>query len=109
MRESESSKNIPSYEGTKAFLKGRKTGLVVNVGQYPFSSIRIRVPDTDPDTGQPIQGGSMRSGSTSTPLMKILPRTISIRSPKKKEFSTGSGQRRGSIFHRLCLLMKIIK
>ncbi len=83
---------------TVAIFKGMKTGLFVNIGQYPFSWIRIRIPDTDPDPGLPIQGGSIRSGSTSTPLVNILPRTFSICSPKQKEFSAGSGQGKGSIF-----------
>ncbi len=50
------------HEGTKAFLKGRKPGLVVNLSQFFYSLIqtRIRIPNTnlDPDPGQPNQFGS---------------------------------------------------
>ncbi len=44
-----------SYEGTKAFLKGRKPGLFVNFSQFTCSWIRmrIRIPNTDSDLGQP--------------------------------------------------------
>jgi hypothetical protein len=44
------------HEGTKAFFKGRKPGLVVNLSQFSYSLIqtRIRIPDTnlDPDPSQ---------------------------------------------------------
>jgi hypothetical protein len=42
---------IPTYQGTKAFFKGRKPGFFVNFGQFPYSwiHIRIRIPNTDPD------------------------------------------------------------
>jgi hypothetical protein len=39
-------------------LKGRKPGLFVNFGQFPCSWIRIRIPNTDPDPGQPNECGS---------------------------------------------------
>ncbi len=39
-----------TYEGTKAFLKGRKPGLFVNFGQFHAQG---------PDPGQPNQCGSM--------------------------------------------------
>jgi hypothetical protein len=53
------SKNIP-YEGTEAFSKGKKLGLFDNFDQFPCSwiRIRIRIPNTDPDPGQPNQCGS---------------------------------------------------
>ncbi len=44
----------------KATLKDRKPGLFVNFGQFPCSWILIRIPNTDPDPGQPYQFGSMR-------------------------------------------------
>jgi hypothetical protein len=47
-------KNIS--EGTIALLNGRKPG-----SQFPCSWIRIRIPNIDPDPGQPNQSGS---GST---------------------------------------------
>jgi hypothetical protein len=45
-----------TLEGTKAVLKGRKPGLFVKSGQNPCSWIRI--PNTDPDPGQPNECGS---------------------------------------------------
>ncbi len=36
-------KNIHFYEGTKAFLKGRKSGLFGNFGRFPCSWIQIRI------------------------------------------------------------------
>ncbi len=47
-----------TYEGTKAFLKGRKPGLSVNFGQFQCSWIRIRTLDTDLDLD--IRQSSMR-------------------------------------------------
>jgi hypothetical protein len=52
-----------TYEGSKAFLKGRKPGLFVNFGQFcPWIRIRIRIPipipNTDPDPRQPNKCGS---------------------------------------------------
>jgi hypothetical protein len=44
----------------KPVVKGNKPGLIVNFGQFPFSWIRIRIPNTDPDPGQPNLCGSMR-------------------------------------------------
>jgi hypothetical protein len=42
------------FEGTKAFLNGRKPSLFVNFDQFPFSWILIRIHShTDPDLGQP--------------------------------------------------------
>jgi hypothetical protein len=35
-----------TYGGTKAFLKGKESGLFVNFGKSPCSWIRIRVPNT---------------------------------------------------------------
>ncbi len=49
-----------TYEGTKAFLEGRQTGLFVNVDQFPSAWIRIRIPNTDPDPRQPKECGSRR-------------------------------------------------
>ncbi len=46
-----------TYEGTEACLKGRKAGLFVNFGQFPWSWIRIRI-DPDPDPRQQIECGS---------------------------------------------------
>jgi hypothetical protein len=46
-----------AFEGTKAFLKGRKPDFFVNFGQFSWTWIRIRNPSTDPDTGQPNQCG----------------------------------------------------
>jgi hypothetical protein len=42
-----------TYESTKAFLKGRKPGKFENFGQIPRSWIRICIPNTEPDPGQP--------------------------------------------------------
>jgi hypothetical protein len=39
---------------TKAILKGWKSGLFVNFGQFPCSWIRICIPTTDPDPGEPV-------------------------------------------------------
>ncbi len=54
-------KNIGTYEGTKAVLKGRIPGLFVNCGQFPCSWIRIRILNTDPDSDprQPNECGTM--------------------------------------------------
>ncbi len=42
------------FEVTKAILKGRKLSLFVNFDQFPFSWIRISIPNnTDPDSAQP--------------------------------------------------------
>ncbi len=48
-----------TYEGAKAFLKGRKPCLLVNFCKFPCSWIRIHIPNTDPDPdpGQPNQCG----------------------------------------------------
>ncbi len=54
-------KKIPTYEGTKAFLNGWKSDLIVKFGKFPCSWIRIRKPNTNPDPGEPNQCGS---GST---------------------------------------------
>jgi hypothetical protein len=69
-----------TYEGAKDFLKGRKPGLCVNFGQFRCSWIRIgiRIPNTDPDQGQPHQYGFLvkfdapGSGSKTTKSMRIL-------------------------------------
>jgi hypothetical protein len=42
-----------TYEGTKAFLEGRQSGLFVNVGQFLSAWIRIPIPNMDPDPRQP--------------------------------------------------------
>jgi len=59
-----------NYEGTKAFLKGRKPGLFVNYGQFSWSWIRIRVRipcmDPEPNSGQPNNWGSRRIGIHNT-------------------------------------------
>ena len=44
-----SKKHTYEYEGTKAFMKGRKPGLLLNFGQFLCSWIRIRIPNTDTD------------------------------------------------------------
>jgi hypothetical protein len=44
----------------KAFFKGRKPGFFLNFGQLPCFWIRILIPNTDPDLGQPNECGSMR-------------------------------------------------
>jgi hypothetical protein len=49
---------VDTYEGTKAFLKCRKPGLLINFAQFPCSWIRIRVPDTDTDPRQINECGS---------------------------------------------------
>jgi hypothetical protein len=46
--------------GTKGFLKGWKSGLLVNIGKFLCSWIRIRIPSTDPDTGEQNKCGSKR-------------------------------------------------
>jgi hypothetical protein len=38
------------YEGTKAFLKVKEQGLFAYFNQIPCSWIRIRIPNTDPDS-----------------------------------------------------------
>jgi hypothetical protein len=48
------------YEGTKAFLKGRKPDLFVNFGQLPCSWIRTHIPNTDPDPRQQNECGLIR-------------------------------------------------
>ncbi len=48
-----------TYEG-KPFWKGRKPDLLINFGQFPCSWIQIRIPNTDPDPGQPKKCGSRR-------------------------------------------------
>ncbi len=40
-----------AYKGTKAFFKGKKIGVFLNFGQFPWSWIRIRIPNADPDPG----------------------------------------------------------
>ncbi len=54
-----------TYEGTKAFLKGRKPGLFENFSQFTCSwiRIRIRIPNTNSDLGQSNECGSMCCGS----------------------------------------------
>ncbi len=42
-----------TYEGTKAFLKIRKPGSFVIFYQFSCSWIRIPIPNTGPDQGQP--------------------------------------------------------
>jgi hypothetical protein len=48
-----------AYVGTKAILKGRKSGFFVNFGEFPCSWIRIwiRIPnaDRDPDPGEQVK------------------------------------------------------
>ncbi len=52
-------KNIPYIGGTKAILKGLKSGYVfVKFGQFIWSWIRIRIPNTDPDLVEQNQCGS---------------------------------------------------
>jgi hypothetical protein len=46
-----------TYKGTKAFLKGRKPGLLEYFLQFPCSWIRICIPNTEPDPGQPNECG----------------------------------------------------
>ncbi len=50
------------YTGKKAILKGWKSGLFVNLIQFPYSWIWIRIPNRDPDPapGELNQYGSMR-------------------------------------------------
>ncbi len=52
------SKDIRTYEGTKAFLKDRSQVFIVNFGWFPCSLIRIRIPNTDP-------GSKSRTSQTS--------------------------------------------
>jgi hypothetical protein len=59
-------------KGAEAFLKGRKPGLFVNFGQFPFFWILIRIPNTDPDKGQLNECGS---GSTTLPEGSAFHRT----------------------------------
>jgi hypothetical protein len=47
-----------TYEGTKAFLKGRKPGLFVNFSQFPCFWIQIRISNADPDPRQLNKCGS---------------------------------------------------
>ena len=54
------SQNITRKVFSKAFWKGRKLGLFVNFGKFPCYWIRIRIPNTDPDSGQPNHRRSMR-------------------------------------------------
>ncbi len=42
-----------TFEGTRALQKARKPSLFVNFGEFPCSWIRIRIPNMDPDPGQP--------------------------------------------------------
>jgi hypothetical protein len=48
------------YVVIKAILKGWKSGLFVDFGQFPcpLIRIRIRIPNTDPDPGEPNHYGS---------------------------------------------------
>jgi hypothetical protein len=48
------------YEGTKAFLKGGNQVFLLIMIISIFSWIRICIPSTDPDPGQPNQCGSMQ-------------------------------------------------
>jgi len=41
----------------KDFLQGKKPGLFVNFGQFPWTSIRMHIPNADPDLGQSNQCG----------------------------------------------------
>jgi hypothetical protein len=50
--------NIGTNDGTKTLLKGRKPGLFVNFNKYPCYWIRIRIPNTDPYSGQPNKCGT---------------------------------------------------
>jgi hypothetical protein len=45
-----SSKTCGIYEGTKAFLKGRKPGFFVNFGRFPCSWIQDSHANADPDS-----------------------------------------------------------
>ncbi len=49
--------------------KEPKPSLFVNFGQYPYSWIRIRIPNTNPDPKQPNECGSRWTGSGSTTLL----------------------------------------
>jgi hypothetical protein len=49
-------------------LKGRKSGLFVNFGEFPCSWIRIRIIKTDPDPRHPNECDTGGSGSGSTTL-----------------------------------------
>jgi hypothetical protein len=64
-----------TYEGTKAFLKGRKPGLFVNFGQYPSSAfpirIRIRIQDSQ------FKADPRGSGSTILLLSLLMLRSLS--------------------------------
>jgi hypothetical protein len=57
-------KTYLQYLGTKAILKGWKSGIFVNFCEFPYSWIRIwiRIPKTDqgPDPGEQNQWGSVR-------------------------------------------------
>jgi hypothetical protein len=62
------------------FLKGRKLGLFVNFGKFLCFWTRIRIPNTDPDSGQLNECGSMRvrihdnvkiSASDRVPFMRV--------------------------------------
>ncbi len=56
-----------TYEGTKAFLKGRKPGLFVNFGQFPCSWIQIRIRISNTDRIQDTLMNADPSGSGSDP------------------------------------------
>ncbi len=51
-------------ECTKYFFKGRKRGLFVNFGKFPCSWIQIRIPNMDPDPGEPIRTRVHNTGET---------------------------------------------
>jgi hypothetical protein len=52
------------YEGTKAFLKGRKPGLFVNFGKFPYYWIGICIPNKDPDPDPELPNERIRLQNT---------------------------------------------
>jgi len=65
----------------KSQYKGRKSGLFVNFSQFPCSwiPIRISIPNTDPDPGEPNQ-----CGSGSEALLQTIHDVDGIRHSRKK-------------------------
>jgi hypothetical protein len=87
-----------SYEGAKAFLKRQETMFIVNVGQFPSSWIRIRIPNMDLDPGQPNECGSMRIRIHNT-ASKIMQTSANLQKPTRSTSIRHIFCKRGSILN----------
>jgi hypothetical protein len=83
--------------GAKALLKGRKPGLIVDYAKFQCSWICIRIPNTDPDPGQPNKCGFMRIPNHNTGIKQCCGSGMFIPDPDLTFFHPGSRIRTLSI------------